>query len=182
MSHKHQSANDLQQSGHKFSADGAKRPGVRSDAATPPETGRRTIPPKSALPAQPKRSRLRRVGTLPRVAPDAAIAAQITARASGNCEIFSTVCTFQQDAIFFRRRRANLTSLATAADALAACSECIGLIEYSGLPSALDLGYIVDPRSCTTTVALLWRQHRWVYLDTHGRMHDQVMARQTQAV
>ena len=35
-----------------------------------------------------------------------AIAAQITARASGHCEVMAPACTYQQALIFFRRRRA----------------------------------------------------------------------------
>ena len=39
-------------------------------------------------------------------------------------------------------------------------------------PTALDLGYLVDARTPTSVSAVLWRQHRWVYLDIRGRIHD----------
>ncbi|WP_197048071.1 WhiB family transcriptional regulator [Mycobacterium paragordonae] len=119
----------------------------------------------------PGRARHRRVGKLCTAAPPAQLAALITARAAGHCEIMAPACTYQQSAIFTRRRAASPTPLGSPADALAACRNCIDLIEHTATPTALDLGYIVDPRSCTSTVALLWRQHRWVYLDTRGRLH-----------
>ena len=113
-----------------------------------------------------------RVGKLLIASPLPVIAAQITARASGHCEIMAPACTYQQAAIFSRRRRAHPRPLGSPADAIAACRNCIDLIEHTDIPTALDLGYIVDPRSPTSTTAMLWRQHRWVYLDTRGRLHD----------
>jgi hypothetical protein len=113
-----------------------------------------------------------RVGKLLITSPLPAIAAEITARASGHCEIMAPACTYQQSAIFSRRRRATGHPLATPADAIAACRNCIDLIEHTDLPTALDLGYIVDPRSTTSTTAMLWRQHRWVFLDARGRVRD----------
>ena len=121
---------------------------------------------------QPRCGRRIRVGKLLIASPPPAIAAQITARASGNCEIMAPACTYQQAAIFSRRRRATRRPLGSPADAIAACRNCIDLIEHTDIPTALDLGYIVDPRSTTSTTAMLWRQHRWVYLDTRGRIHD----------
>ena len=112
-----------------------------------------------------------RVGKLLTTSPRPAIAAQITARASGHCEIMAPACTYSQAAIFSRRRRANPRPLASPADAIAACRNCIEVIEHSDIPTALDLGYLVDPRTTTSTAAMLWRQHRWVFLDTRGRIH-----------
>nr|VTP04716.1 Transcriptional regulator WhiB [Mycobacterium riyadhense] len=122
---------------------------------------------------RPHRSNRRsRVGKLLIAPPPPLIAAQITARASGNCEIMAPACTYQQAAIFSRRRRATRArQLGSPADGIAACPNCIDLIEHTDIPTALDLGYIVDPRSATSTTAMLWRQHRWVYLDTRGRIH-----------
>lgn len=128
--------------------------------------------PHSPTPCpQPMPGRRTRVGKLLIAPPPAAISAQITARASGNCEIMAPACTYAQRAIFSRRRRAVITALITPADALAACLNCIDLIEHTDIPTALDLGYLVDPRSCMSTTAVLWRQRRWVYLDTRGRIH-----------
>jgi hypothetical protein len=128
--------------------------------------------PASTTGAPPHPGRRSRVGKLLLASPPPAIAAQITARASGNCEIMAPACTYGQAAIFCRRRGAAPRPLGSPADAIAACRNCIDLIEHTDTPTALDLGYIVDPRRCTSTTAVLWRQHRWVFLDTHGRIHD----------
>lgn len=128
--------------------------------------------PPSVTPPRPvpDRARPSRVGRLCTTAPPPPVAALITARATGHCEIIAPGCTHQQAAIFARRRATPPTPLGSPADYLAACHNCIDLIEHTATPTALDLGYIVDRRSCTSTVALLWRQHRWVYLDTRGRL------------
>lgn len=116
-----------------------------------------------------RRTRVRKLLT---TSPRPAIAAQITARASGHCEIMAPACTYSQTTIFSRRRRAHPRPLASPADAIASCHNCIELIEHTDIPTALDLGYLVDPRATTSTTAMLWRQHRWVFLDTRGRIHD----------
>jgi hypothetical protein len=122
---------------------------------------------------RPSGTRRIRVGTLLPVTPPPAIAALITARASGHCEIMAPACTYQQAAIFSRRRRSvTLRDLASPADGIAACHNCIDLIEHTDIPTAMDLGYLVDPRCTTSTTTMLWRQHRWVYLDTRGHIHD----------
>lgn len=117
-------------------------------------------------------SRRTRVGALLITPPPAPIAAQITARASGHCEIMAPACTYQQAVIFSRRRRAESgkRQWRSAADGIAACRNCVDLIEYSDVPTVLDLGYLVDARTPTPITAMLWRQDRWVYLDTRGRI------------
>ncbi|KEP38770.1 hypothetical protein MKSMC1_60600 [Mycobacterium kansasii] len=160
-------SNDFETKQHLFLA---PTPRAVSAKTTPPQPITRAATTTSA---PSRRSRPAKVGTLLIAAPPAAIAAQITARASGHCEIMAETCTHQQSAIFSRRRHTTAASaLASPADAIAACPNCIDLIEHTDLPTALDLGYLVDPRSCTSTAAMLWRQHRWVYLDTRGRIHD----------
>lgn len=86
----------------------------------------------------------------------ATIAQQITAATSGRCEIMVPACTYEQSAVFSRRRRAHKRPLGSSA---------------TDIPTALDLGYLVDPRSITTATAV-WRQHRRVYLDHTGHLHD----------
>lgn len=125
-----------------------------------------TSPPTAMHP----RTRRRRVGTLLIAPPPQPIAAPITARASGNCEIMAPACTYHQAVIFSRRRGATSKPLGSPADGIAACRNCLELIEHTDLPTALDLGYLVDPRQATSTAAMLWRQHRWVYLDTRGHL------------
>ena len=84
-------------------------------------------------------------------------------------------CTYQQALIFGRRRRTETPRrFGSPADGIAACRNCLDLIEHTDLPTALDLGYLVDSRSPTSVTAVLWRQHRWVYLDIRGRIHDAV--------
>jgi hypothetical protein len=140
---------------------------------SPKPLDQQPITPAPAASRQPRGRRPKRVGKLVVASPPPAIAAQITARASGNCEVMAPACTYQQGAIVSRRRGATTARpLGSPADAIAACRNCIDLIEHTDIPTALDLGYIVDPRSATSTAAMLWRQHRWVYLDTRGRIHD----------
>jgi Transcription factor WhiB len=133
-----------------------------NQAITAPATPPRARPP----------GRRRRVGALLTTPPPAAIAVLITARASGHCEIMAPACTYQQAVIFSRRRRAERDNhqLRSAADGIAACGNCVDLIEHTDLPTVLDLGYLVDARTPTSITAMLWRQHRWVYLDTRGRI------------
>lgn len=135
-----------------------------------PHHHRRPTPPPPTD-RKPRRQSIRRVGPLCTIAPAPAVAALITARASGHCEIMASACTYQQAAIFSRRRSATPAMLSSPADAIAACRNCIELIEYTDLPTALDLGYLVNARRTTSTAAMLWRQQRWVYLDTRGRLH-----------
>lgn len=132
------------------------------------------LTPTSPPPHQPARrrrpGRRRPVGTLAPAAPAPAVAALITARSSGHCEVMAPGCTYQQHGIFSRRHHAAGTPLGSPADAIAACRNCVDLIEHTDLPTALDLGYVVDTRSPTSTTAMLWRHHRWSYLDTRGRL------------
>jgi hypothetical protein len=127
--------------------------------------------PAPRPPTQRRRHRHRqRVGTLAAAAAMPAVAALIAARSTAHCEVMAPGCTYQQHTIFSRRRRGTRTSLCSPADAIAACHNCVDLIEHTDLPTALDLGYVVDARSCTSTVAMLWRHHRWSYLDTRGQL------------
>ena len=148
--------------------------GVRTSPTTNAKTPDQQpiTPPDTFASRHLRPGRRIRVGKLLVSSPRPVIAAQITARASAHCEIMAPACTYAQAAIFSRRRRANPQPLASPADAIAACRNCIDLIEHTDIPTALDLGYIVDPRTTTSTTAMLWRQHRWVFLDTHGRIHD----------
>ncbi len=113
-----------------------------------------------------------RVGALATTPIPGVIGAQITARASGCCEIMAPACTYQQAVIFSRRRQTDSRThtLRSAADGIASCGNCLDLIEHTDLPTAFDLGYLVNFRTPTPTAAMLWRQDRWVFLDTRGRI------------
>ncbi|MGV7724248.1 WhiB family transcriptional regulator [Mycobacterium kansasii] len=138
----------------------------------PPKPHPISTPPPPAPPphATQRAPRPGRVGKLCTTVPPAPVAALIAARASGHCEIMAPACTYQQSAIFSRRRGGARTTLTSPADAICACRNCIDLIEHTDTPTALDLGYIVDRRRRTSTTAMLWRQRHWVYLDTQGRL------------
>lgn len=158
---------------------GAKKRLLLTAAAACPEPSPRPDPVRAiAAPSLPAatRSPSRRtlVGALLTTPPPTPIAALITARASGNCEIMAPACTYQQAVIFTRRRRAasSTRQLRTTADGIAACRNCVDLIEHTDLPTALDLGYLVDARTPASITVMLWRQHRWVYLDTRGHIQD----------
>lgn len=131
-----------------------------------------------ATPPTPTRAvRPRRVGALCTSPAPPTIAALITARASAHCEIMAPACTYTQTAIFSRRRTGTPSQLSSPAEAVAACANCIDLIEHTALPIALDLGYIVNARSCASTVALWWRQRHWIHLDTRGGLNPAGTAR-----
>jgi len=158
----------------------AKHGATATDDASNPDAERGHNEPlnSGAIHRQFGRSPARRscVGTLLTTPPPPAITAQITARASGHCEVMAPACTYEQALIFLRRRRAGESPrhFASPADGIAACRNCLDLIEHTDIPTALDLGYLVDARTPTTVSAMLWRQHRWVYLDIRGRIHDAV--------
>lgn len=164
----------------------AKHGATATDDASDPEADRGRNEPLSsgAIHRQFGRSPARRscLGTLLTTPPPPAVTAQITARASGHCEVLAPACTYQQALIFLRRRRAGESprQFASAADGIAACRNCLDLIEHTDIPSALDLGYLVDARTPTSVSAMLWRQHRWVYLDIRGRIHSAVKHMATQ--
>lgn len=87
-------------------------------------------------------------------------------------------CTYRQAVIFVRRRRTEdaVVTWRSAADGIAACGNCVDLIEHSDLATILDLGYLVNARTPTPTAPMLWRQDRWVYLDARGRIHTPATA------
>lgn len=162
---------------------GAKKRLLLTAAASCPEPSPQPDPVRAiagpSLPVAPRSpGRRTLVGALLKTPPPAPIAALITARASGNCEIMAPACTYQQAVIFTRRRRAasSARQLRTAADGIAACRNCVDLIEHTDLPTALDLGYLVDARTPASITVMLWRQHRWVYLDTRGHIQDDAAA------
>ena len=130
-------------------------------------------------PTAMRAARVRRVGALCTAGAPPVVPALITARASGHCEIMAPACTYTQSAVFTRRRGGARSPLSSPAEAVAGCANCIDLIEHTALPTALDLGYILDPRSCASTVALWWRQRHWVHFDTRGRLRPAATARLT---
>lgn len=146
--------------------------GLTSSPAPEPPASQPLSPAPSPRPPvrRPRPGRRRRVGTLTTAAPVPAVAALITARSTGHCEVMAPGCTYQQRVLVSRRHRGTATTLCSPADAIAACRNCVDLIEHTELPTALDLGYVVDPRRCTSTTAMLWRHHRWSYLDTRGQL------------
>ncbi|VAZ69741.1 Transcriptional regulator WhiB [Mycobacterium kansasii] len=134
-----------------------------------------SVTPPTAM----RTARVRRVGALCTAAAPPVVAALITARASGHCEIMAPACTYTQTAVFSRRRGGPRSPLASPAEAVAACANCIDHIEHTSLPTALDLGYLVNLRSCASTVAIWWRQCHWVQLDSRGRLGPAGTARLT---
>lgn len=100
-------------------------------------------------------------------------AALITARAYGHCEILAPACLYQQHALISRRS----TSLARDQHAspiagIAACTNCIELIEHTERQTAIHLGYIAAAHMDLATHPVYWRQQRWVSLDHFGYLTD----------
>ena len=97
--------------GQATTAIGDRRIGRRTGTRPDPGDHRdRTAPPSARPPG-----RRTRVGALLTTPPPAAIAAPITARASGHCEIMAPACTYQQAVIFSRRRHAERDNTCCAA-------------------------------------------------------------------
>jgi hypothetical protein len=101
------------------------------------------------------------------------VAALITARASGHCEILAPACRLGQQLIFTRRHHVLPTLEASSpADGIAACENCADLIEHSDVATAISLGYITTDQHTNGTWPLYWRQQRWVTLDHFGHLHN----------
>lgn len=98
-------------------------------------------------------------------------AALITARAYGHCEIMAPACLYQQHALISRRSM-SLTRglLASPVAGLAACANCIELIEHTEQQTAMHLGYIAAARLDLAAHPVYWRQQHWVRLDHFGSL------------
>jgi hypothetical protein len=129
-----------------------------AEAAPPPLTPpaptciRRTEPPR----------------LMPEIRPPAkhTVAAVITARSSGHCEIMAPDCRLTLDAI--ASRNPGVPELPDAAAGYAVCQRCQDAVARMEPPLSHQLGYIVDNPANAASVPFHWRQSRWMRLDSAG--------------
>ena len=118
----------------------------------PPATIHRISPPRQPV-------------VIPRPA-NHSVAAVITARSSGHCEILAPGCRLDLDTIACRIDRCR--EPADAAGGYAVCRNCRAAV--TGMEPGLRrrLGYTVDSLAATTSVPFYWRQSHWMRLDPAG--------------
>jgi Transcription factor WhiB len=120
----------------------------------PPTTIHRTEPPRSPHVIRPPAKHT--------------VAAVITARSSGHCEIMAADCLLTLDAIASRIRGRCGRELTDAAAGYAVCQSCQGAVAWMEPRLSQQLGYIVDNPANAATVPFYWRQSRWMRLDSAG--------------
>jgi hypothetical protein len=96
------------------------------------------------------------------------VAAVITARSSGHCEIMASDCTLGLDAIASRIRGRCWHELPDAAAGYAVCQNCQAAVARMEPRLSQQLGYIVDNPANAATVPFYWRQNSWMLLDSAG--------------
>jgi hypothetical protein len=96
------------------------------------------------------------------------VAAVITARSSGHCEIMAADCTLGLDVIASRIRGRCGRELADAAAGYAVCRICQAAVTRMEPRLSHQLGYILDNSGNAATVPFYWRQSRWMLLDSAG--------------
>ncbi len=128
--------------------------------AAPPST---PPPPTTIHHTEPPRR-------LPVIRPPArhTVAAVITARSSGHCEIMGPDCALGLEAIASRIQGRCGRELAGAAAGYAVCQSCQGAVARMEPRLSQQLGYIVDNLANAATVPFYWRQSRWMLLDSAG--------------
>jgi hypothetical protein len=92
-----------------------------------------------------------------------AVAAVITARASGQCELMTPHCRYTSDTQISRITGHHSCDAEHPASAYVACRPCQGAVAALQPQLARRLGYLVDPPTDPVTTPFFWRQ-RWVYL------------------
>ena len=96
------------------------------------------------------------------------VAAVITARSSGHCEIMAQDCLLGLDAIASRIRGTARHELPDAAAGYAVCRTCQAAVARMEPRLSYQLGYLVEGPANAATVPFFWRQNRWMRLDSAG--------------
>ena len=97
-----------------------------------------------------------------------AVAAVITARSSGHCEIMAPDCGLGLEAIASRIRGRCSQELPDAAAGYAVCRSCQAAVARVEPRLSHQLGYLVDSPATAATAPFYWRQSRWMLLDSAG--------------
>ena len=96
------------------------------------------------------------------------VAAVITARSSGHCEILAPGCRLHLEAIASRARDLGSHELPDAAAGYAVCRSCQAAVDRMEPRLSYQLGYLVDNPANAAAVPFYWRQTRWLRLDSAG--------------
>jgi hypothetical protein len=96
------------------------------------------------------------------------VAAMITARSSGHCEIMAPECRLGLEAIASRIRGRTWHELPDPAAGYAVCRRCQAAVAGMEPRLSHQLGYIVHKPANAATVPFYWRQNRWMRLDSAG--------------
>jgi hypothetical protein len=96
------------------------------------------------------------------------VAAMITARSSGHCEIMAPGCGLGLEAIASRIPRRSWQELPDAAVGYAVCRSCKAAVTRMEAQLSEQLGYVIDNPAGAATVPFYWRQSRWMRLDSTG--------------
>jgi hypothetical protein len=96
------------------------------------------------------------------------VAAVITARSSGHCEIMAADCLLTLEAIASRIRGRCGRELADPAAGYAVCRICQAAVTRMEPRLSHQLGYIVDNPANAANVPFYWRQSSWMSLDSAG--------------
>ena len=120
----------------------------------PPATIHRIRPPRQPV-------------VIPRPA-NHSVAAVITTRSSGHCEIMAPDCRLGLEAIASRSRGRCWQELPDAAAGYAVCRNCRAAVTRMEPQLRRRLGYTVDSPAATATVPFYWRQSHWMRLDPAG--------------
>jgi hypothetical protein len=134
------------------------------------ETAPPTPPPPTAPPSPTNTHRIEAPRRPPVIRPPAkhAVAAVITARSSGHCEIMAPDCRLGLEAIVSRVRGRCWQELPDPAAGYAVCRACQAAVARMEPRLCHELGYIVDSLATAATVPFYWRQNRWMRLDSAG--------------
>jgi Transcription factor WhiB len=131
-------------------------------ATPPPQTATVTAVPV-CVPAAPQRRVAIRVS-----ADRTSVAALITARSSGHCEIMAPNCLLDSDGVCSRIRRRSPSELRDPTAGYVACRRCRSVVTNMHRQLAHRLGYLVDARRDPAGVPFYWRLSRWMMLDSGG--------------
>jgi Transcription factor WhiB len=96
------------------------------------------------------------------------VAAVITARSSGHCEIMAPDCRLSLEAIASRIRGKTGHELPDAAAGYAVCRTCQAAVTRMEPRLSDQLGYTVDRPATAPAVPFYWRQTHWMRLDSAG--------------
>jgi len=94
------------------------------------------------------------------------VAAVITARSSGHCEILAAGCGLSLDTI--ASRLGSPQQPADAAGGYAVCRNCRAAVTGMEPQLRRRLGYAVDSQGAAASVPFYWRQSHWMRLDPAG--------------